>query len=276
MMVTHIGSGIALALLMLLPSQSETNRHVATADDQRSSIIVGENVKVGMTLHSAISLLGAPRRIVITDQHTMLVPFDKLGMAVELASNDPIVGGLHFDAAFEGQFEDGLRIGSSFQAVIERHGQPDVMTRDRIEYQADEKLFQLENGRVVGVSLYLPDWCQSHKVGATEEHDASAAARIALFGMEVSEADGVVKVVAVEAGSRAEFGGLKVGDVISRVHEYRGLAGKGPDFEIQSIAGLNQVLSEAIDSNWREIWVIVRRRNQILNSVCKLSVPRDR
>jgi hypothetical protein len=122
------------------------------ADNAR--IIIDENLRLGMPLKDAINLLGPPERIQISKIGTIVLPYDTLGLSIEVMSDETIIEGIHLQSSFKGQFASGLEIGVDFQKILSVYNQPDMMTKGTIEYYDIARIFQIDQGRLIGADLY--------------------------------------------------------------------------------------------------------------------------
>lgn len=78
-------------------------------------IIIDKKLKLGMPLKDAIDLLGPPERIQVSKIGTVVLPYNTLGLSIEVMSDGTIIEGIHLQSSFRGQFASGLEIGVDFQ-----------------------------------------------------------------------------------------------------------------------------------------------------------------
>lgn len=119
------------------------------------SIIIDENLKPGMTLKDAVELLGPPERVTISNKGTIIIPYSALGLSIEIKNDGTLVEGIHVGSSFKGSFASGVEIGADSQKILSAYNQPDVMTKDIIEYTESARVFQIHQGRLTGADLYL-------------------------------------------------------------------------------------------------------------------------
>ena len=117
-------------------------------------IIIDKNLKLGMTLKDAIELLGPPERIKVSNIGTVVIPYNTLGLSIEVMIDGTVIEGIHLQSTFKGQFASGLEIGVDYQKILSVYNQPDIMTKDIIEYSDIARIFQIHQGRLVGADLY--------------------------------------------------------------------------------------------------------------------------
>ena len=119
-----------------------------------TSIIIDENLKAGMTLKDAIQLLGPPEKIFASDAGTVVMSYDKLGLSLEIMNNGNEVEKINIQSSFKGMFATGIEIGADFQKILSAYNQPDIMTKEFIEYSDLARRFQLSEGKLTGAELY--------------------------------------------------------------------------------------------------------------------------
>ncbi len=119
-----------------------------------TQIIIDENLKSGMALKDAIELLGPPENINISDKGTVLMPYDTLGLSIEVISGGTVVEAIHLQPSFKGRFASGLEIGADFQKILSLYNQPDIMTKEIIEYSDKGTIFKIDQGKLTGADLY--------------------------------------------------------------------------------------------------------------------------
>ncbi len=117
-------------------------------------IIIDENLKAGMTLKDAIQLLGPPEKIFASDAGTVVMSYDKLGLSLEIMNNGNKVEKINIQSSFKGMFATGIEIGADFQKILSAYNQPDIMTKEFIEYSDLARRFQLSEGKLTGAELY--------------------------------------------------------------------------------------------------------------------------
>jgi hypothetical protein len=119
-----------------------------------SRIIIDENLKPGMPLKDAIELLGPPEKVKISDIGTVIMPYDSIGLSIEVLSNGTIVEAIHLQSGFIGSFASGLVIGDNTQKIIASYSQPDTKTNDVFEYSLPSRRFLISQDKLSGADLY--------------------------------------------------------------------------------------------------------------------------
>ncbi|MFC1838753.1 hypothetical protein ACFL1N_04170 [Thermodesulfobacteriota bacterium] len=119
-----------------------------------TQIVIDENLKPGMPLKDAIELLGPPARVKVSDKGTVVIPYNELGLSIEVMSDGTVIEGIHLRSSFKGRFASGLKIGSDFQKILSLYKDPDIMTEDILEYFDTGRIFKLSREKLVGATLY--------------------------------------------------------------------------------------------------------------------------
>jgi hypothetical protein len=214
-----------------------------------TQIIIDKNLRPGMPLKDAIELLGPPERIQVSKIGTVVLPYNTHGLSIEVMSDGTIIEGIHLRSTFKGQFDSGLEIGVDFQKILSVYNQPDIMTKDIIEYSDIARIFQIHQGRLVGADLYsgnniLYRQVSIKETGKYEEVRKEVLKEIRvfdLFGFEVKNTHEGVVITEIRPGSVAEYGDLKVGERIRKA----ALKDYGVR-NIYSVGGLENILKKAI------------------------------
>ena len=119
-----------------------------------SKIIINGNLKPGMALTDAMVLLGPPDTIKAIDTGTVMMPYDSIGLSIETMSGGTVIEAIHIKSTFKGKFSSGFGIGAGFQEILSAYNQPDIMTKEIIEYSDRAMVFQISRGKLVGADLY--------------------------------------------------------------------------------------------------------------------------
>ena len=96
--------------------------------------MVGKNLKVGMTLDQAITLLGIPKKInfkrgtgLILDSTS--IEYAAHGVMIHTLSGKPNVEAIELFPTFKGQFANGIKMGDKVLTLIEKYGVPQSLIR---------------------------------------------------------------------------------------------------------------------------------------------------
>jgi hypothetical protein len=260
---------------------------IATAADS-TQIIIDENLKAGMTLKDAIQLLGPPESIKISDTGTVIIPYDSLGLSIEVLNDGTVIEGVHLQSTFKGKFSSGLGMGVDYKEILAAYNQPDVMTKDRIEYSDNATVFQISQGKLVGANLHSAKGTLLGQmpIKETGTYEAQKAEKVEdeeagenedeitkedgeydvfdLYGFKVKNTNNGVVITEIRPASVAENGGLKVGESIRKAF-YKGTGVRN----IYSVSGLETILKRAVDKRKKMINIL-----QNENQYYKIEVPK--
>ena len=156
----------------------------AAADSPQ--IVINETLKPGMALTEAMVLLGPPDTIEAVDTGTVMMPYDALGLSIEAMSGGTVIERIHIASTFKGKFSSGIGIGSDFQEIISAYGQPDMMTKEIIEYSGRAMVFQISRGKLVGADLYTGESALFHPT-SSKKADTYVAEKAETYVPEKSE-----------------------------------------------------------------------------------------
>jgi hypothetical protein len=235
-------------------------------------IIIDKNLKIGMPLKDAIDLLGPPERIQVSKIGTVVLPYNTLGLSIEVMNDGTIIEGIHLQSSFRGQFASGLEIGVDFQKILSVYNQPDIMTKDIIEYSDIARIFQIHQGRLVGADLYsgkstLYRQVSSKETGKHEDKETGKHEEVRvfdLFGFKVKNTYEGIIITEIRPASVAEYGGLKVGERIRKAS----LKGYGVR-NIYSVGGLEAILKKAIKKGKKTVNILQNKNHYYIVEVPK-------
>lgn len=244
-----------------------------------TKININRNLKPGMPLKDAIDLLGPPERIQVSQNGTILLPYKTLGLSIETMSDGTLIEGIHINSNFSGQFASGIKIGVDYQKILSTYNQPDIMTKDMIEYYDKACIFLLQKGKLVGADLYSEKSIlyrqvssketgsreEVHKISTKEtgkhEEDREVSSKeteedeeiqvLDIFGIKVKSTFEGIVITEIRPDSVSEYGGLQVGERIRKAS----LKGYGVR-NIYTISGLKSILKKAIDRNKKTVNIL--------------------
>lgn len=106
-----------------------------------SDLVIGENLKVGMSLVDAFKLLGLPKSIQVkrgTDSQfdSVAIEYAEYALTIHALTGGKSVEGIELAAKFAGRFKSGIKIGDNFEALIEKYGIPESLTSSIVSYPA--------------------------------------------------------------------------------------------------------------------------------------------
>ena len=240
-----------------------------------TQIIIDENLKPGMLLKDAIELLGPPERIQVSKIGTIVMSYNTLGLSIEVMNDGTIIEGIHLQSSFKGRFASGLEIGADIQKILSVDNRPDIITKGIIEYFDIARIFQIDQGRLVGADIYsgestLYRQASNKQTGRYEDIETvnyedkepvnyegietmkyEGDRIFDLFGFKAkSSFKGEVIITEIRPGSAAEHGGLKVGERVRKA------SFEGYERNIYSIPGLERILRKAIEKGKKTVNIL--------------------
>ncbi|MBN2417958.1 MAG: hypothetical protein JXL81_01120, partial [Deltaproteobacteria bacterium] len=119
-----------------------------------AQIVIDENLRPGMKLKDAIEFLGSPETLTVSDAGTVIIPYNNHGLSIEVASQGSIIEKIGIYSGFKGRFLSGIEIGADFRQILSAYNQPDMMTKEVIEYSDGPRRFYINDGKLTGADLY--------------------------------------------------------------------------------------------------------------------------
>jgi hypothetical protein len=93
------------------------------------TLVIGQNLKVGMFLKEAMDLLGVPNKIRIdrgSDPSTdsVVMEYPELGVVLHTQNQATEVDEIEVLPGFKGKLDTGIHLGATFNDVVEKYGPP--------------------------------------------------------------------------------------------------------------------------------------------------------
>ena len=204
-------------------------------------------------------------------------------------SGGTTIEAIHVQPAFKGQFASGIEIGTDFQKILSVYNQPDIKTKEIIEYSNPARIFKIQQGKLAGADFYsmnstLYSQVTGKKTGKSAVNDAAEKEKIRnelreqarnevreevrkevikemdenidvfdLYGFNVRQVSDNVIVTEIRPGSVAEAGGLKVEEAIRKVFYGRD---RSSLHNIYTIGGLKAILKRAINKHKKNVYIL--------------------
>jgi len=130
--------------------------------EEKGTLVIGENLKVGMSVDQVIVLLGIPDKFEVqrgteplTD--TVVIEYPKQGVVIHAMSNKTTVDAIEVLPAFKGKFAEGVKIGAKFNDLIANYGVPKSMNAQIARYPERGMFFQLDKEVLVSAKIFTKD-----------------------------------------------------------------------------------------------------------------------
>ena len=137
-----------------------SNKKVGRPENNNSkTFVVGENLKVGMTLSQAFEILGTPKFInVIRGDNpsfdSIAIKYLSKGIILHAFTNNTRLEALEVLPNFKGEFIEGINIGSKIEDLIKAFGVPNSMESFIARYPQKGIYFSLDNEIIVSAQVF--------------------------------------------------------------------------------------------------------------------------
>ena len=130
--------------------------------EEKISLVIGKNLKVGMPLNEVIALLGIPNTLNVqrgTEPLTdsVAIRYEKHGVVVHALNKKTTVEEIEVLPSFKGTFEAGVKIGAKFNDLIEKYGMPETLNAQVARYPQQGLYFLLEREVLVSAKVFTRD-----------------------------------------------------------------------------------------------------------------------
>ena len=126
---------------------------------KKEVLIIGENLKTGMSLESALSKLGIPRfkkinRGTEPERDSISVEYPNHGLRIHALTQNSRIEELEVLPEFRGKFFEGAKIGSKFPELIKSFGIPDSKDSSIAKYPDKGMYIFLKNDSMISAKLF--------------------------------------------------------------------------------------------------------------------------
>jgi len=127
--------------------------------NKKEKIVIGKTLKTGMSLESALSILGIPQSIRINrgtepQMDSISVEYLNHGLRVHALTQNSTIEELEVLPEFKGKFIEGAKIGSNFLELIENFGIPESKDSFIAKYPHRGMYVFLKNDTMISVKLF--------------------------------------------------------------------------------------------------------------------------
>ncbi|GJL78979.1 MAG: hypothetical protein NPINA01_19680 [Nitrospinaceae bacterium] len=126
---------------------------------ENKNLVIGKNLKVGMSVEQVIALLGIPNKFLVnrgteplTD--TVVIEYPQHGVVIYIMSKKNSVDAVEVLPSFKGSFAEGIQIGAKFNDLIAKYGVPKSMNAQIARYPERGMFFQLEKEALVSAKIF--------------------------------------------------------------------------------------------------------------------------
>ena len=122
--------------------------------------VVGKNLKVGMTLDKAVTLLGIPKKINVKrgtepSLDSISIKYATHGVVIHTLNGKEKVEAIELLPTFKGQFANGIKMGDKVPILIEKYGVPQSMSATLARYPDKGLYFSLKKNVLVSTWIFV-------------------------------------------------------------------------------------------------------------------------
>ena len=147
------------------PEKDEANQKKINKDsdpkakDDFEGIIIGKNLKVGMTLQKAIKILGTPKSLKVKrgiepKLDSMSIKYLDHGITIHVQNEKRRVESMEISQKFKGEFAKGIKIGEKVSVLIDKLGIPQSIDPSIARYPKKGIHFTLKKSSLVGAYVF--------------------------------------------------------------------------------------------------------------------------
>ena len=137
-----------------------TKKQEKVENKKIKGLVVGKNLKVGMTLDKAITLLGIPIKITVkrgTEPilDSIAIKYASHGVVIHTLNGKQKVEAIELLPTFKGQFANGIKMGNKVPKLIEKYGVPQSMSDSLARYPDKGMYFSLKKNMLASTWIFL-------------------------------------------------------------------------------------------------------------------------
>jgi hypothetical protein len=140
---------------------AKVTKKQATVEKKKiKGLVVGKNLKVGMTLDKAIALLGVPIKITVKrgtepSLDSIAIKYASHGVVIHSLNGKQKVEAIELLPTFKGHFANGIKMGNKVPKLIENYGVPQSMSDSLARYPDKGIYFSLKKNEFVSAWIFL-------------------------------------------------------------------------------------------------------------------------
>ena len=147
------------------PEKNETNQKKTNKDlnpqskDNIESIVIGKNLKVGMSLQKVIKILGTPKSLKVKrgiepKLDSMSIEYLDHGITIHFLNGKKRIETMEVSQQFKGEFAKGVKIGEKVSILIDKFGVPQSIDPSIARYPEKGIHFTLKKSSLVGAHVF--------------------------------------------------------------------------------------------------------------------------
>jgi hypothetical protein len=151
--VKKAATGKSKAVAKVIKKQAKSDKK------KLEGFVVGKNLKVGMTLDKAITLLGVPKNIKVErgtepNLDSIAIKYNNHGVVIHALNGKQKVEAVELLPTFKGQFANGIKMGDKVPTLIEKYGVPQSMSASLARYPDKGLYFSLKENVLVSTWIF--------------------------------------------------------------------------------------------------------------------------
>ena len=141
-------------------NQKKTNRDSnPKAKDDFKGIVIGKNLKVGMSLQKVIKILGTPKSLKVKrgiepKLDSMSIEYLDHGITIHFLNGKKRIETMEVSRQFKGEFAKGVKIGEKVSVLIDKLGVPQSIDPSIARYPEKGIHFTLKKNYLVGAHVF--------------------------------------------------------------------------------------------------------------------------
>jgi hypothetical protein len=137
-----------------------TNKQAKVDKKKLEGFVVGKNLKVGMTLDKAITLLGVPKKVNVKrgtepSLDSISIKYATHGVVIHTLNGKHKIEAIELLPNFKGQFANGIKMGDKVPTLIEKYGVPQSMSDSLARYPGKGLYFSLKDNVLVSTWIFV-------------------------------------------------------------------------------------------------------------------------
>ncbi len=123
------------------------------------NLVLGENIKIGMSLNEVFELLGPPDTLLTNrgtakDSDSIALKYSGVGLLLHVISGTNKIEVVEALKNFKGKFSSGLTLGSEYKKLFEIHGLPKSLNSNVASYLDLGMQFVIVNDRIFSATFF--------------------------------------------------------------------------------------------------------------------------
>jgi hypothetical protein len=143
-----------------VPAEKNAKKAPVKAVKQKpEGLVIGKNLKIGMSLEEAIQLLGTPLSIKVkrgteSTLDSISIEYASHGIVIHFLNGKSKIEALEVRPQFVGRFAEGVKMGTKVAAMIDKYGVPQSMNESMARYPEKGLYFSLKENVLIAAHVF--------------------------------------------------------------------------------------------------------------------------